>query len=66
MMQALGTDGIADVVIAIEKLKAGRDALAAENAGLKQNMPCLQTMMSALDGFFADYPYSKKVRILFE
>ncbi|WP_313072741.1 hypothetical protein [Atlantibacter hermannii] len=66
MMQAVGEDGVGDVVLAIEKLKAGRDALAAENAGLKQNMPCLQTMMSALDGFFADYPYSKKVRILFE
>lgn len=29
-------------------------ALAAENAGLKQNTPDLQTMMSALDAFFAD------------
>lgn len=66
MRQAVGEDGVDDVVVAIEKLKARRDALAAENAGLKQNMPCLQTMMSALDGFFADYPYSKKVRILFE
>lgn len=29
-------------------------ALAAENAGLKQGTPDLQTMMSALDAFFAD------------
>lgn len=35
MMQALGEDGIADVVNAIEKLKADGAALAAENAGLK-------------------------------
>lgn len=31
MMQAVGEDGVGDVVLAIEKLKAGRDALAAEN-----------------------------------
>lgn len=29
-------------------------ALAAENAGMKQGTPDLQTMMSALDAFFAD------------
>lgn len=35
-------------------LEAKCAALAAENAGLKQNKPDLQTMMSALDAFFAD------------
>ncbi|HCR1961859.1 TPA: hypothetical protein ONC42_000507 [Enterobacter kobei] len=35
-------------------LEAKCAALAAENAGLKQNTPDLQTMMSALDAFFAD------------
>lgn len=34
MMQAVGADGIADVVSAIEKLKADGAALAAENASL--------------------------------
>ena len=35
MMQAVGEDGIADVVSAIEKLKADGAALAAENAAMK-------------------------------
>lgn len=35
MMQAVGADGIADVVSAIEKLKADGAALAAENAALR-------------------------------
>jgi len=35
MMKAVGEDGIADVVSAIEKLKADGAALAAENAALK-------------------------------
>lgn len=39
---------------ATEKLIQERNALAAENAGLNQNTPDLQTMMSALDAFFAD------------
>lgn len=37
-----------------EELEARCAALAAENAGLKQETPDLQTMMSALDAFFAD------------
>lgn len=35
-------------------LEARCAALAAENAGMKQETPDLQTMMSALDAFFAD------------
>ncbi len=40
--------------LALREATKQRDALAAENAGLKQNTPDLQTMMSALDAFFAD------------
>ncbi|RFS78981.1 hypothetical protein D0U00_11705 [Leclercia adecarboxylata] len=40
--------------LALREMTKQRDALAAENAGLKQNTPGLQTMMSALDEFFAD------------
>lgn len=36
------------------ELEARCAALAAENARLKQGTPDLQTMMSALDAFFAD------------
>lgn len=35
-------------------LEARCAELAAENAGMKQETPDLQTMMSALDAFFAD------------
>ena len=35
-------------------LEARCAAMAAENAGMKQETPDLQTMMSALDAFFAD------------
>lgn len=35
-------------------LEARCAALAAKNAGMKQETPDLQTMMSALDAFFAD------------
>lgn len=38
----------------IENLQMQVEKLAAENAGLKQGTPDLQTMMSALDAFFAD------------
>lgn len=38
----------------IENLQMQVERLAAENAGLKQGTPDLQTMMSALDAFFAD------------
>lgn len=38
----------------IENLQMQVENLAAENAGLKQGTPDLQTMMSALDAFFAD------------
>ncbi|WP_336654272.1 hypothetical protein [Leclercia adecarboxylata] len=40
--------------LALREATKQRDALAAENAGLKKNTPDLQTMMSALDAFFAD------------
>jgi len=40
--------------LALREMTKQRAALAAENAGLKQNTPDLQTMMSALDAFFAD------------
>ncbi len=40
--------------LALREMTKQRDALAVENAGLKQNTPDLQTMMSALDAFFAD------------
>lgn len=39
---------------ALREMTKQRDALAAENAGLKQNTPDLQAMMTALDVFFAD------------
>ncbi|MBY7198017.1 hypothetical protein [Enterobacter hormaechei] len=39
---------------ALREMTKKRDALAAENAGLKQSTPDLQTMMTALDVFFAD------------
>lgn len=45
------------VQVAVLELRKVRDdaaALAAENAGLKQSTPDLQTMMTALDVFFAD------------
>ena len=35
MMQAVGEDGVGDVVCVIEKLKAERDALAVENGEMK-------------------------------
>ncbi|EPG4961596.1 hypothetical protein M2O49_004338 [Citrobacter amalonaticus] len=38
----------------IENLQMQLEKVAAENAGLKQGTPDLQTMMSALDAFFAD------------
>ncbi|MDU1952014.1 MAG: hypothetical protein E6750_11525 [Atlantibacter hermannii] len=37
MRQAVGEDGVDDVVVAIEKLKAERSALAAENLALKSS-----------------------------
>ncbi|WP_336933952.1 hypothetical protein [Atlantibacter hermannii] len=37
MRQAVGEDGVDDVVLAIEKLKAERSALAAENLALKSS-----------------------------
>lgn len=40
--------------LALREMTKQRDALGAENAGLKQSTPYLQTMMSALDAFFAD------------
>ncbi|WP_444878446.1 hypothetical protein ACSR9G_01955 [Citrobacter koseri] len=39
---------------ATKKLVQERDALAAENARLKQSKPSLKTMMSALDVFYVD------------
>jgi len=39
---------------ALREMTKQRDALAAENAGLKQSTPELQPMMTALDVFFAD------------
>ncbi|WP_414162860.1 hypothetical protein ACMGGS_12080 [Superficieibacter sp. BNK-5] len=54
MMQAVGADGIADVVSAIENMKTDGAALSAENAALKQSKPSLKAMMSALDAFYAD------------
>ncbi|MBS0853065.1 hypothetical protein JK158_14910 [Enterobacter sp. JGM127] len=39
---------------ALREMTKERDALAAENSGLKQSTPDLQTMMTALDVFFAD------------
>lgn len=41
-------------VLELRKVRNDAAALAAENAGLKQGTPDLQTMMSALDAFFAD------------
>ncbi|WP_460646012.1 hypothetical protein [Leclercia adecarboxylata] len=40
--------------LALREMTKQRDALGAENAGLKQSTPSLQTMISALDAFFAD------------
>ena len=45
------------VQVAVLELRKVRDdaaALAVENAGLKESTPELQTMMTALDAFFAD------------
>ena len=45
------------VQVAVLELRKVRDdaaALAVENAGLKHSTPDLQTMMTALDAFFAD------------
>ncbi|MBM6605587.1 hypothetical protein JTF19_05330 [Enterobacteriaceae bacterium RIT814] len=41
-------------VLELRKVRDDASALAAENAGLKQSTPDLQTMMTALDVFFAD------------
>ena len=39
---------------ALREMTKQRNTLRAENAGLKQSTPDLQTMMTALDVFFAD------------
>lgn len=54
MFKVCGEDGHKSVAAKFAELEAKCEALAAENAGLKQNTPDLQTMMSALDAFFAD------------
>lgn len=45
---------IRDLATQLDVQLARSNALAAENAGLKQNTPEIQTMMSALDALFAD------------
>jgi|GEM_PF-784869 len=47
----------------IDHMEAKCAALAAENAGLKQNKPDLQTMMSALDAFYADEDVPERAMI---
>lgn len=54
LMEILGTSDTPSISGQVAALKTQRDALAAENAGLKQSAPDLQTMMCALDAFFAD------------
>ncbi|HBX05185.1 MAG TPA: hypothetical protein DEG10_02810 [Leclercia adecarboxylata] len=49
--------------LALREMTKQRDELAAENAGLKQNTPDLQTMMSALDAFFADEEVPERAMI---
>jgi len=54
------------VQVAVLELRRTREitsALAAENAGLKQNKPDLQTMMSALDAFYADEDVPERAMI---
>lgn len=41
-------------VLELRKVRNDASAMAAENGVLKQDTPDLQTMMSALDAFFAD------------
>jgi hypothetical protein len=45
---------IRDLATQLDVQLARSNALAAENAGLKHSTPDLQTMMTALDVFFAD------------
>ncbi|POP42539.1 hypothetical protein CHU32_20545, partial [Superficieibacter electus] len=56
MMQAVGADGIADVVSTIEKLKTGGAALAAENAALKSLIAENWNMRDALRQLIAGRP----------
>ncbi|WP_194206777.1 hypothetical protein [Superficieibacter sp. 1612_C1] len=51
MMQAVGADGIADVVSAIEKLKTGGAALVAENAALKSAFNPKEIPEDAVEAF---------------
>lgn len=51
MMQAVGADGIADVVSEIEKLKTDGAALAAENAALKSSFNPKEIPEDAVEAF---------------